>query len=313
MGYYAKDHSYVIDDDDIRNLEAQRKMSQFGPSGMHPDRVSVDNMDDDQIRSLEAQRKILQYGPSGIHPDRVSIDNMDDDQIRSLEAQVLEGKRIDLPYIEYFKKLIENPIINNEKEFSDSVMRAMQSNRIIQIFYNEFIEKLSSIIFQFRKIDNNDLDSINNFKNRVENLVIVYQKFLYELKRNGWNFKDIGVGLDSLKVPEDLFDNLWQIQKKFNINFDMLIPADLGDYYGHEFERKGKMIPGFRLMYDDLSGKKVEWHQIINYKENELTPYQRFKLSQDEKRKKFEQARQEEISNNLNLLSQKEISMGGRK
>jgi len=57
----------------------------------------------------------------------------------------------------------------------------------------------------------------------------------------------------------------------------MPIPADLGEYYGGKYERDGKMVPGIELMYQDLASKKVNWHQIMNYKENELTPQQRYK------------------------------------
>ena len=51
----------------------------------------------------------------------------------------------------------------------------------------------------------------------------------------------------------------------------------VSEYYGDKFEREGKMIPGITFMYDDLSGKQVNWHQVMIYRENELSPSQRYK------------------------------------
>ena len=143
----------------------------------------------------------------------------------------------------------------------------------------------------------------------MECLVIIYEKYLYKLKQNDWNFYN----LSEIKLPEELLEDLWQVQKSFNINFNMQIPADLGEYYGKNFEREGKMIPGIRLMYDDLIGKEVNWHQVMIYKENKLTPHQRYLQNQEERRNVFESARQEEISNILN--QQREMTgeiLGGR-
>ena len=84
------------------------------------------------------------------------------------------------------------------------------------------------------------------------------------------------------------------------ISFKIPIPANLGEYYGQEYTRDGKMVAGLRLMYDNLLGKEVNWHQILIYKEGELTPAQLYKKRQQEK---FEQARKQELqalSQNLN-------------
>ena len=86
---------------------------------------------------------------------------------------------------------------------------------------------------------------------------------------------------------------------------NLLIPQDLGDYYGHQFERVGKLLPGINLMYDDLMGKEVNWHQVLIYKENELTPYQRYLQRRAEKLQEFEKARQLEISNTLANVQEK--------
>lgn len=36
------------------------------------------------------------------------------------------------------------------------------------------------------------------------------------------------------------------------------------------------MIPGLTLMSDELRGKEINWHQVMIYHENELTPSQKF-------------------------------------
>ena len=60
-------------------------------------------------------------------------------------------------------------------------------------------------------------------------------------------------------------------------------------------------------------GKEVNWHQILIYKENELTPHQRFLQSQAENRKAFENARQQEINSVLNQVREMtEESLGGK-
>ena len=79
----------------------------------------------------------------------------------------------------------------------------------------------------------------------------------------------------------------------------MPIPKNLGEYYGQAFEREGKMVPAITLMYDDLKNKEVNWHQVLIYKENELTPRQRYMQRKEEAVKQFDLARQEEIKNTL--------------
>jgi len=294
-----------LSDEQLRILETQKKEVNYESSGLHPDRVTMDNLSDEQLRILEAQKKEFNYEPSGLHPDRVSIDNLNDEQVRIFEAMVSERKKEDMPHKEYFKNLVDNLEISDEKEFESAINRGMQSNSIMNTFILDLMNKLSIKTNELKLVDKNDKNKIDNVKLEIEKAIIVYEKFLYKLKENNWNFQTVGCNLESMKIPENITNDLWQLQKKFDINFNLLIPKDLGDYYGHQFERDGKLLPGINLMYDDLLGKEVNWHQVLIYKENELTPYQRYIQRREEKLKEFEQVRQNEISNTLANVQEK--------
>ena len=300
MGVHPDRVNYdSMSEDQIRTLEAQNKMYEPGPSGIHPDRVTIDSMSDDQIRTLEAQRNRYEPGPSGIHPDRVTIDSMDDDQIKTVEAQVFARKQADIPFNQYLDGLVDSPIIEDEQQFLDAVMRSMQSNSVMEKFINKLTEKIGQKVFEFKTIDKNDKAKVEAAKSEIEQLVGLYQKFLYTLKANGWNFQTIGLGVEGMKLDDSVSMGLWRIQKNYDIEFTLPIPADLGEDYGKAFEREAKMVPGLTMMYDDLRGREVNWHQVMNYHPGELTPSQRYKQRREERMRKFEQARQTEMQTSL--------------
>ena len=300
MGVHPDRVNYdSMSEDQIRTLEAQNKMYESGPSGIHPDRVTIDSMSDDQIRTLEAQRNRYEPGPSGIHPDRVTIDSMDDDQIKTVEAQVFARKQADIPFNQYLDGLVDRPIIEDEQQFLDAVMRSMQSNSVMEKFINKLTEKIGQKVFEFKTIDKNDKTKVEAAKSEIEQLVGLYQKFLYTLKANGWNFQTIGLGVEGMKLDDSVSMGLWRIQKNYDIEFTLPIPADLGEDYGKAFEREAKMVPGLTMMYDDLRGREINWHQVMNYHPGELTPSQRYKQRREERMRKFEQARQTEMQTSL--------------
>ena len=300
MGVHPDRVNYdSMSEDQIRTLEAQNKMYEPGPSGIHPDRVTIDSMSDDQIRTLEAQNKMYNPGPSGIHPDRVTIDSMDDDQIKTIEAQVFARKQADIPFNQYLDGLVDRPIIEDEQQFLDAVMRSMQSNSVMEKFINKLTEKIGQKVFEFKTIDKNDKTKVEAAKSEIEQLVGLYQKFLYTLKANGWNFQTIGLGVEGMKLDDSVSMGLWRIQKNYDIEFTLPIPADLGEDYGKAFEREAKMVPGLTMMYDDLRGREINWHQVMNYHPGELTPSQRYKQRREERMRKFEQARQTEMQTSL--------------
>ena len=300
MGVHPDRVNYdSMSEDQIRTLEAQINIYEPGPSGIHPDRVTIDSMSDEQIRTLEAQRNRYEPGPSGIHPDRVTIDSMDDDQIKTVEAQVFARKQADIPFNQYLDGLVDSPIIEDEQQFLDAVMRSMQSNSVMEKFINKLTEKIGQKVFEFKTIDKNDKAKVEAAKSEIEQLVGLYQKFLYTLKANGWNFQTIGLGVEGMKLDDSVSMGLWRIQKNYDIEFTLPIPADLGEDYGKAFEREAKMVPGLTMMYDDLRGREVNWHQVMNYHPGELTPSQRYKQRREERMRKFEQARQTEMQTSL--------------
>ena len=190
----------------------------------------------------------------------------------------------------------------------------MQSNRLMNNFTTKLVEEISKETYAFKRIDKTDIESIRNQKQKVENLVSVYEKYLYTLKKNGWTFYGTGNDIGLEMITSDMLDDLWQVQKNFDLTFNMPIPKNLGENYGQAFEREGKMVPGITLMYDDLKNKQANWHQVLIYKENELTPSERHKKSKEEALKQFELARQQEIQKALELshaqTMQNDFNMG---
>ena len=286
-------------DEQLRTLEAQNIRYEPGPSGVHPDRVNYDSMTDDQLRTLESQNKRYEPGPSGIHPDRTNIENMDSDSLRVLEAQVRERKEKDIPFNQYLDGLISNPIVDDEQKFEDAVFRSMQSNSVMEKFINNLINEIAQKAFEFKSIDSNDKDSIEKAKVNIEQLVQLYEKFLMSLKTNGWSFNEYGLNVESMMLPEQVQMNLWRIQKNYDIEFKMPIPVDLDEDYGKAFERDCKMVPGLTHLYDELKGRKPNWHQVMKYREGELTPSQRYKQRREERLRKFEEARKAEMQTSL--------------
>lgn len=229
----------------------------------------------------------------------MNIDNLSDSQIKLLEAEVAEKRKQDIPYREYLNNLIANPTISDNQQFEDAIIRSMQSNGIMKDFISSLVKKISEATYGFKNIEKTDTVNINNQKQKLENLVNVYVRYLYGLKNQGWTFYGPGNDIGLEMISSDMLDKLWQVQKQFDLTFNMLIPKNLGEYYGRAFEREGKMVPAITLMYDDLKNKEVNWHHVLIYKENELTPKQRYMQRKEEAVKQFDLARQEEIKNTL--------------
>ena len=123
--------------------------------------------------------------------------------------------------------------------------------------------------------------------------------YLYTLKEQGWNFNgaDNESGIET--IGYDTLDEMARVQRQFDVTFTMPIPRNLGEDYGKAFEREGVMIAAIPLMYDDLKNKDVNWHRVLIYRENELTPYQRYRQRKEAAEKQFDSARQEEIRSTL--------------
>ncbi len=202
-----------------------------------------------------------------------SIENADDATVGVMEALRKEQKEKAIPYTEYFNNLINNLTIEDQTQFERAVSESMQSNEIMRKFVDGICGRIEEKTFELRNTDKDDKEKIASVKQEIEKMVALYERYMYTLKANEWDFSDI----HRLQMSEDVTSSLWDQQKRLDIVFTMPIPADMGEYYGGKFEREGRMIPGITFMYDDLSGKQVNWHQVMIYRENELTPGQRYK------------------------------------
>jgi hypothetical protein len=224
---------------------------------------------------------------------------MDFDQMKTLEAQVKERREADIPFNQYLDSLISNPVITDEQRFEDAVFRSMQSNGVMEKFVNNLINEISQKVFDFKMIDYNNKSSVEKAKVEIEQLVNLYVKYLMSLKTNGWNFDGYSLSAESMMLPDQVQMNLWRIQKNYGIQFNMPIPVNLEDDYGKSFERECKMVPGFTYLYDELKGKKPNWIQVMNYRDGELTPSQKYKQRREEKLRRLEEIKNVELSSSL--------------
>ena len=251
-----------LSDKELEGMEAEIRARREGYNSKETvqHHGSAENISDKELEGMEAEirarrgnyntREFQNYG---------SVENLDDAGIRNMEAQVAEKRKQDIPYKEYFKTLINNPQITDQAEFESAVIRSMQSNRVMREFVENLCDKVGEKAFELKNTDKNNKEQIENIKQEIEKMVSVYVKYMYTLKENQWNFSD----LHAMKMPEYVTENLWQQQKRLDVTFAMPIPVDLGKDYGKKFERDGKMIPGFEFMYQHLSGKEVNWHQLM--------------------------------------------------
>ena len=302
-GYNNKEqvkHHGSIDDlssKEIESTEAEirSKMDGYNNKEQVKHHGSIDDLSSKEIESTEAEIRSRRHEVRQTEQHYGSVENLDEAGTRIMEAQVLEKRKKDIPYKEYFNNLIENPEISDTEEFESAVLRSMQSNGVMRKFVDGICEKIGDKTFELKNVDKDDKENIENSQQEIEKLVTVYEKYMYALKQNDWDFNN----LNEMKIPEDVKENLWQQQKRLDIVFKMPIPADMGEYYGGKYERNAKMVPAFELMYQDLAGKEVNWHQVIIYNENELTPSQRYK-----------QRLQADIMQKQEVLSDKQKELG---
>lgn len=271
----------------------------------HPDRRTIEHFSPEELAVLERQIKAniedLNRQPS-LHPDRRNIEQFSAEELRALEAQVRERREFDRPYKEYFQKLIKDPNITSDEEFTAAVLRSAESNGLIEDFMTDLHSAVNSQLNQLKTVDRTDASTIEAKKTELEKYVALYVRYLYKLNDLHWDFRTMGAGnLNTIKFPEATLNDLWGVQKDLNITLKMPIPANLGEDYGNAFTREGKMMPGIRLVYEELGGQEVNWHQVLIYKEGELTPYQRFQQRQAQQRQ-LEEARRQDLSKMISQL-----------
>ena len=288
-----------MSDLDIKNREAMIAAQQAQTRPMYQHYGSAEQLSAGEIQSMEAEIKNRRSEVKQEFHHHGSVENMDNEDIRILEAQVAAKRAQDIPFKDYLNGLISNPHIEDEKQFENAVNQSMQSNGIMRNFVEKLIEAISAEVRAFNYIDKNDKNKVSSQKQRVESLINLYTKYLYTLKNNEWSFGGYGTGIGVDMIDSDTLEELWQVQKEFDITFAMFIPKDMGEDYGKAYEREARLIPAVKMMYDDLKGKGMNWHQVMIYKEGELTPGQKYKQRQEQAVQVFEEARGEELKNCL--------------
>ena len=288
-----------MSENDRRVWEAQVKASRTEVQPTYQHYGSLEDMSAEDIKSWEAQLKARRSEVQPTYQHYGSAEDMNANDRSILEAHVAEKRKEDIPSEEYFSALAANPTISDEQQFENAVIRSIQSNRVMKEFTTDLVDKISRVTTDFKNIDETDTASINNQKQQLENLVGVYEKYLYALKSHGWDFNGADNESGIEMISYDTLDDMMRVQSQFGLTFTMPIPGDLGEDYGQAFERDGHMIATIPLMYDDLKNKEVNWHRALIYKENELTPYQSYLQRKEAAEKQFDSARKEEIKDTL--------------
>ena len=147
-----------------------------------------------------------------------SVENMDN--ISHLEAQVKQQKMDDAWAIAYFAGLNQKPLIEDSSEFKAAVGRSIQSNRIINKFFDEFTETLGTKLYALKNLAPNEVDAIAASKETIEGFLNIYGKFVYELK-----VQEASIDYEGLQMPDFIKEALWQQQRRLGITFAMPIPA----------------------------------------------------------------------------------------
>jgi len=140
--------------------------------------------------------------------------------IDHLEAQVKQQKIDDAWAIAYFSGLNQNPRIENEQEFKSAVRRSIQSNRIINKFFDEFTDTLGTKLFVLKNLTPNQTEAIEESKRLIEEYLNIYGRFMFELKT-----QDASINYVALQMPDFIKETLWQQQKRLDVTFAMPIPA----------------------------------------------------------------------------------------
>lgn len=265
----------------------------YRPSG------PVEDMSREQLDSLEAQIRAKRHEVHPIYQHYGSVENMDEESRKALEANVAEKRKEDLPHEKYFDALAESLTITDEEQFEAAVARSIQSNRIMRDFTSNLVGRISGAVHELENMAGVDKEGINNQKQKIEKLVGLYERYLYTLKEQGWNFNGADNESGIEMIGYDTLDEMARAQRQFDVTFTMPIPRNLDEDYGRAFERDGVMVAAIPLMYDDLKNKDVNWHRVLIYRENELTPYQRYRQRKEAAEKQFDSARQEEIRSTL--------------
>ena len=190
---------------------------------------SYDKLSESQITSLKNMIAFMRQeravsGTGTVHHGSI------DDVIVSGNYGHLESARLDQKISTAFAKkyldgVAKDPKTVNEEDFRSSVTDGIRSNEVLDKFYTQYVESLSSKIASLKTVDKTDAEAMATAKGEIEGYLGVYSKLMYELK-----VQDASVDFDKLKFPDEIKDDLFQAQKSFDSAFEMPIPGKIGEY-----------------------------------------------------------------------------------
>ena len=120
---------------------------------------------------------------------------------------------------------LDNGIINGTVVYN--IMIAVMKNcSRVRNFTSNLVGKISGAVHELKGMDGVDKEGINNQKQKIEKLVGLYERYLYTLKEQGWNFNgaDNESGIET--IGYDTLDEMARVQRQFDMTFTMPIPRN---------------------------------------------------------------------------------------
>ena len=107
----------------------------------------------------------------------------------------------------YFADLAVNPIISNPEEFKAAVAGGINSNEVLDKFFDSYVENFSSAITSSKVEGSSQGNQSCDAKQILENYLNVYSNLIYELKA-----QEASVDFNKLKFPDEIKDDLLSVQ-----------------------------------------------------------------------------------------------------
>ena len=292
MGYYARDGAYMPGPEDYEPRQPESIHSTYQHF------VPIDDLPADEIERIEAQNRAESHRVKPTYQHYGSVENLSPEDTRILEAQVAKKMKDALPYKEKMNSWIQNGISENEQEVDEVLNHAMETKVILNQFFNDFNNKLISTLYGLmqEKLPPERSEPIfNNIKQELNKYVNV----LYKLKDKGLSFNPEVLAYDGLMpLNKESVENIRpRVESRYG-KMTLGIPADLTKLYpdAKYQQRDGYAGVVMNKVFDELQGKKVNWEGYIILKEGEKTPGQLYKERRAAERKKFEEERQKQLT-----------------
>ena len=105
---------------------------------------SAEDLSASEIEGVEAEIRARREGYNNKAQEQHygSLENADAGTIAVMEAQVVDQKKKDVPYNEYFNSLVDNPDITDIEQFKSAVSRSMESNRVMTEHSHECVSEI---------------------------------------------------------------------------------------------------------------------------------------------------------------------------